>query len=163
MFFASPDGRLDVRVEPRALISLRRLAADVHPLETGGALVGYFESNHLAVVTDVLGPPADTVHGRTSLDLGAAGLADYFKAIWPSRFYLGSWHTHPGESSPVASDTDHATMRALAANPAEKCPQPLSLILGGEPGAYALSATVYEHGEPVLLSPCTSNPSRSAP
>lgn len=144
--FTEPRGRFAVRLDPVALDALHVFAAAVHPLETGGVLVGYYDGDKLAVVTDVLGPPADTIHGPRALVLGVAGLAGYFAAIWPARFHLGDWHTHPGESPPVPSDTDHATMRDHALGTAA-----LSLILGGTPGAYALSATVYEHGKPVAL------------
>lgn len=145
--FASPDGRFAVRIDDAALVAAHLFAAARHPFETGGALVGYYASDKLAVVTEVLGPPADTIHGPRALVLGAAGLAEHFAAIWPARYHLGDWHTHPGESPPVPSDTDHATMRDHVLGNAV-----LSLILGGAPGAYAMSATVYEHGDPVLLS-----------
>lgn len=144
--FIANGGRFAVRVDPDALDALRLFAAAVHPLETGGALVGHYESDKLAVVTDVLGPPSDTVHGPRDLVLGAAGLAEHFAAIWPARYHLGDWHTHPGESPPVPSDTDHATMRDHALGGAV-----LSVILGGTPGAYSVIATVYEHGEPLVL------------
>ena len=145
--FAEPSGRFAVHVDPAALDALHLFAAASHPLETGGALVGYYASDKLAVVTEVLGPPADTVHGRRTLDLGADGLAEYFASIWPARHHLGDWHTHPGESTPVPSDTDHATMREHTLGNGV-----LSIILGGAPDAHALSATVYEHGEPITLT-----------
>ena len=145
--FAEPSGRFAVRVDPAALDALHLFAAASHPLETGGALVGYYDSDTLAVVTDVLGPPADTIHGPRALVLGVAGLAEHFAAIWPGGYHLGDWHTHPGESPPVPSDTDHATMRDHVLGNVV-----LSVILGGAPGAYALTATVYEHGEPITLT-----------
>jgi hypothetical protein len=144
--FAEPTNRFAVRLDPAAVDALHIFAAAAHPLETGGALVGYYDGDKLAVVTEVLGPPADTVHGPRALVLGADGLAEYFAAIWPARHHLGDWHTHPGESPPIASPTDHATMRAHTLGDAA-----LSCILGGTPGAYALSVTVYERGNPVAL------------
>jgi integrative and conjugative element protein (TIGR02256 family) len=143
-----------VRIESSALDALRVFAAAQHPHETGGALVGYYADGHTAVVTDVLGPPPDTEHGRTTLTLGSEGVREHLAAVWPDRYYLGDWHTHPG-GTPEPSDTDHATMLETAARPSAKCPEPLSIILGGLPGSYAISATVYNAGRPARLAETT--------
>ena len=143
--------RFRVRLSGRVLAQLRGLAAARHPFETGSALVGYYDGSSLAVVTEALPPTADTVHRRTTLETGVEGLAEHFAAIWPERYCRGSWHTHPGQMQPVASETDHETMIGISRKPDAKCPQPISIILGGVPGAYALSVTAYEDGAPIDL------------
>ncbi len=148
-------GRVQLRVEPAVVLELERLAAVHHPLETGGTLIGHYDGSWLAVVSEVLGPPPDSVHASTGLVIGTAGLKEHLAAIWPERFFLGGWHTHPF-GAPDPSDTDHATMREWTDDPDTNCPQPLSIILGGEPGAYTWSVTLYRRGaEPEQLRETT--------
>lgn len=121
--------------------------------ETGGILFGrYTEARDLAVVQHVTGPPSDSAAGRTWFDRGVAGLQDLIFKRWRCErdYYLGEWHYHPG-GAPHPSSTDEAQMKGYASDPKYRCPEPILLILGGDPqGEWRLSVRVYPRGQEPL-------------
>ena len=140
-------GRIRLEVASEAAAKMRALAAASFPLETGGVLIGHYADTWTAVVTDVAGPCADAVQGPTTFERGTAGLAELLASLWPERYYLGEWHTHPA-SSQEPSATDLATLRETAEDQNGKCPQALLVILGGVAGAAERwSATLWRRGE----------------
>jgi integrative and conjugative element protein (TIGR02256 family) len=114
--------------------------------ETGGILIGrYNESLDLAIVHQVSGPPRDSVSGRTWFHRGVEDLQKILLDRWRGArdYYLGEWHFHPG-SPPVPSPDDEEQMKELASTAESLCPEPILLILGGNPrGEWSLSAHVY--------------------
>lgn len=92
-------------------------AADLHPNETGGILIGVLDETGAPCITEAveLQPTQpstrryDVPGGRTTASVDAARDRD------PRVGYLGEWHSHPTDQP--ASATDHATMRTLAAHP----------------------------------------------
>jgi hypothetical protein len=47
-------------------------------------------------------------------------------------YYLGDWHFHPF-SPPNPSADDYDQMLRIASSPNWKCPEPVLLIIGGDP------------------------------
>lgn len=146
LVFASSDGRFQLQLfpEPLALILAWSRAAGIR--ETGGLLAGYIADTHMAVVTDVMGPPPDSRFGRIRFQRGTAAVQGWLEALWQAenrRYYLGEWHYHPLHSA-EASSTDIDQMEQIARNPIYHCPEPHLLILGGNPQAHwALEAYIF--------------------
>ena len=91
------------------------------------------------------GAPPDSRAGPTWFHRGTAGLQRLVGRAWRDRgeYYLGEWHHHPG-AAPTPSLTDVTQMRAIATDPARACPEPILVIVGGDPAdAWAISAGVY--------------------
>lgn len=103
-------------------------------METGGILIARY-SNDLRVthVTDLVPAPSDSVAKRFSFHRGVRGLQQLLRRIWPQRkYYLGEWHFHPDEA-PSPSGTDCDQMRDIASAFSYRCPEPVLVIVGGNP------------------------------
>ena len=77
--------------------------------ETGGILAGYYTpALDRAIVTELTGPPQDSVQSCWTFYRGVHGLHAWFMRLWRDKrhYYLGEWHFHPG-GSPVPSLTDN--------------------------------------------------------
>jgi hypothetical protein len=82
-----------------------------------------------------------------------SGVERWLAKLWsaPQRtYYLGEWHFHP-YASPEASATDAAQMRTIATSAGYRCPEPLLLVLGGDPnGDWKLRAYVFPAGSTMV-------------
>lgn len=133
--FNTPDMEFSLTLEPAIMDRIFRLCQDSGFLETGGVLVGHYNEGHdNAIVTDISPAPSDSKRGRTSFYRGVRGLQSWLCNMWPGKrlYYLGEWHYHPF-SEPTASSTDFAQLKAYAENDALHCPEPVMLIIGGDP------------------------------
>src|SRR6185295_12748265 len=63
--------------------------------------------------------------------LNAKLLSDLWGATGGEIFYLGDWHTHPGQPA-EAFDLDRATALARSVDPKGQCPQFVMLITGSD-------------------------------
>ena len=74
--------------------------------------------------------------------------------VWGHRrdYYVGEWHFHPF-ATPVPSPTDEKQMAEIANTSTWRCPEPVLLIIGGNPQTrWTASATVTSRrGERVSL------------
>lgn len=137
------DRKFGVIVLPKALAEILRHAAAAKGMETGGIALGrYSDCQTWATVDYLSGPPADSQHGRSTFIRGVQGLSAMVARLWKKerRYYLGEWHFHPGASA-TPSGTDLTQMIAIATDAKYACPEPLLLIIGGDPkGAWELKA-----------------------
>jgi integrative and conjugative element protein (TIGR02256 family) len=103
-------------------------------LETGGILIGRYSDHHdQAVITEVTGPAVDSVHRRWFFVRGLAGMQRRIDRAWRRHdYYLGEWHFHPF-ASPEPSDRDRNQARDFSVDPAYSCPEPILLVVGGDP------------------------------
>jgi integrative and conjugative element protein (TIGR02256 family) len=119
--FWSEDRAFGLKVPSRALSRVLELSRRAAPKVTGGVLVGYYtEAQDCAVVTEVSGAPPDSRSGKNFFVRGTAGLQWWLNGLWRKerRFYLGDWHSHPGEA-PRVSPTDIAhSEKSPKTNPA---------------------------------------------
>lgn len=150
--FESHDKRFALTIpgpQVRALLGFARRAGR---RETGGLLVGYYGAQlDRAHVTVVSPPPPDSRASGWSFERGVRGLTSWLADLWSSptqRYYLGEWHFHP-HASPEASRDDRRRMVGISANKGYRCPEPLLLILGGDPNArWEARAYVFPAAQP---------------
>ena len=120
--------------------------------ETGGVLFGcYSPGLDCANVTVASNAPPDSKYGRTWFYRGIRGLQAKIDRLWHKHeFYLGEWHFHP-YSTPTPSPTDEVQMENIAASPRYHCPEPILLIIGGDPrNVWQARAWVYPKGHQAI-------------
>jgi integrative and conjugative element protein (TIGR02256 family) len=114
--------------------------------ETGGILVGYYTPEcNCAIVTELSGPPKDSIRKSRFFQRGTQGLQRWIQQLWQEKkhFYLGEWHFHPGGTSAPSSD-DIEQMKRFSLDKKLQCPEPILLIIGGNPqGEWTASAFVF--------------------
>lgn len=122
-------------------------------LETGGILAGYYDDAlNKAVIVRSSAAPKDSKFTRTRFYRGVEGLKDWLDSLWKTEkaFYLGEWHFHPFSSSKM-STIDSKQMTSISANRSMNCPEPILLIIGGDPkGQYSISIIVFIKGKPPI-------------
>jgi integrative and conjugative element protein (TIGR02256 family) len=133
--FQSADRQFGLRISAKEIDRMVSLCRKAKRAETGGVIVGQYNEQHdWAIVTEVTGPPEDSRSGSTWFLRGVRGLQQLIERLWQRdrSFYLGEWHYHP-YSSPDPSSTDTSQMRKIADSASYACPEPILLILGGDP------------------------------
>jgi integrative and conjugative element protein (TIGR02256 family) len=154
----SADRRFGVFVQEAIVAQLLKECQLAKSRETGGILIGvYSDRRDRAIVERVTGPTRDSKSGPTWFHRGVLGLQRLLDELWNrgQGYYLGEWHFHP-QASPHASETDHTSLRGIAHSDRYNCPEPVLLIIGGDPrGDWRASALVFpRNGKAVsLLSP----------
>lgn len=112
--------------------SMRSLADQFMPMETGGLLMGYLDSNGDTVITDVTGPGPNAIHAECSYvpdyehDTAQADLL--YHASGRLHLYLGDWHTHPKDVDAI-SRRDIKALKTIADTPSARVAEPLMIIL----------------------------------
>jgi integrative and conjugative element protein (TIGR02256 family) len=131
MIYKNSINSLLILLREDLLIELRKLCEQKGNLETGGILIGIYDLElKSAIVTKVIGPPADSKHGRFTFIRGTRGVKENLEEFWKEgEYYLGEWHFHPN-ALPTASSQDVNQMKKIAKNQIYKCPEPLMLIIG---------------------------------
>lgn len=106
------------------------------PNETGGVLLGYWSSHDELVITNLIGPGINALHGRHSFSPDAkwqeAEIAKIYKKSGRLITYLGDWHSHP-EGAPSLSIRDLVTMFRVAVHKPARAPRPIMGILYNNP------------------------------
>jgi len=124
-------------------------------VETGGVLVGHYDSGELiAVITEALPPPRDSTRGKSWFHRGVEGLHALLAKRWESRgrtYYVGEWHYHPSSTIQPSRD-DLAQMHEINADPRYRCREPIMVIVGTiQTGDNRpVRAFVFPQGEPHL-------------
>jgi hypothetical protein len=146
--FRSRDRKFGVVVGQTQIRALLKFASRSGYSETGGLLIGRYNFNRdRAFVTEILGPTSDSRAGHTWFVRGVSGLYSYLRTVWPrGQYYLGEWHFHPG-AAPIASGPDLQQMLEISQSENYACPEPILLILGGDPkGTWQLNAYQFVRG-----------------
>ncbi len=111
---------------------IRSLADQFMPMETGGLLMGYRDSNGDTVITDFTGPGPNAIHAECSYipdyehDTAQADLL--YHASGRLHVYLGDWHTHPKDVDTL-SRRDIRALKTIADTPCARVAEPLMIIL----------------------------------
>ncbi|SDF33728.1 Mov34/MPN/PAD-1 family protein [Sporomusa acidovorans] len=135
LHYKSIDNLFAIEVHESELNTMLHICSEAQGNETGGLLIGYYNDNHnCAIVTEVTGPSDDSASGKTWFYRGVCGLQKLLNTVWHRRrhYYLGEWHFHP-EASPNLSGDDINAMNNIANSSKYNCPEPLLLIIGGNP------------------------------
>lgn len=147
--FRSPDKRFGVLISEAELAKAVRQCGKASRKETGGVLVGRYTAAHdLAVVTSASDAPRDSRSGGTWFSRGVAGLQRWLNGLWKSKtYYLGEWHFHPFALASPSGD-DLAGMKSIASAGSYHCPEPILIIVGGDPKKdWHVKVFVYVAGE----------------
>jgi integrative and conjugative element protein (TIGR02256 family) len=122
---------------PDCVLSLMVMEANARePLETGGALLGYWagESSE-PVVTHFVGPGPDASHGKDRFepdyDYQNAEIERLYSASGRTLHYLGDWHSHPNGGG-YLSDKDRATFLRIARSKGARAARPVMIVLAGK-------------------------------
>lgn len=150
----SKDGSYGIRIPSRVLQQILSLSQRAGDVETGGILVGYYTRKHdCAIVTMSSSAPPDSRSGKCSFYRGVQGLQKWLTTLWNlgrRRYYLGEWHFHPA-GHPRPSGTDIAQTRRNAEDKSYNCPEPIMLIVGGDPSdGWEIGCFVYVNGRGML-------------
>jgi integrative and conjugative element protein (TIGR02256 family) len=153
----SADGQFNLELPGQIVDEMLQRCARSYPLETGGVLVGYYsDDSRFAHVTNLVPAPDDSISSRFSFHRGVRGLQQFLNRMWMRRrYYLGEWHFHPGGSA-SPSGTDGDQMKSIAYAGSYHCPEPVLLILGGNPPQqFTIKSYVYlrRASDPVVLEP----------
>ncbi len=143
MIFISDDRKFSVEITPTIFAQIKYYSNCANRKETGGILIGkYTDDLSRAIISLVSGPPSDSKSGRTWFIRGINGLRKLLDKCYKSAgsYYLGEWHFHPF-ASPSPSTQDIQQMLAIAKDRKYNCPEPIMIILGGDPNTN--SATLY--------------------
>lgn len=136
--FWSRDRRFGLLVEGDLIERVVQECVKGDGKETGGILMGYYTPQHdCAVVTDVTGPPEDSTQSRATFYRGVRGLQVWIRRMWREKrhYYLGEWHYHPGGAA-MPSTTDDNQMKSTSEDEKTKCPEPVLLLVGGNPSQH---------------------------
>jgi integrative and conjugative element protein (TIGR02256 family) len=154
MRYSSADGRFGLDVGEKEFSKILKDCQGSDGHETGGILVGKYTKNHdCALTTVITTAPNDSSKKRTTFFRGSEGLSDILGDLWTKKkeYYLGEWHFHPF-AVPTPSGIDINQMREIARTTSYKCPEPVMLILGGDPvGEYVVRVFVFPDGEMIEL------------
>lgn len=136
LLLTADDGCQCILVEDIAVDAIRRIASIWHPKETGGILLGYYDTNfRLVTICQASDPPPDSKHGYAYFDRGIVGVEETIMAgkIQSSALdYVGEWHTHPG-GKPQASKNDIRQMQNFSQRRLYGVSSPILLVAGGLP------------------------------
>ncbi|WDQ32152.1 hypothetical protein PTQ21_27860 [Paenibacillus marchantiae] len=153
--YRDPNGTFEVEFEDNVLTRLLGQCICFGKLETGGILVGYYDDMlQKAIIVQGSGAPRDSKHTRTRFYRGVDGLKDWLEEVWriDKAYYLGEWHFHPFASSKMSS-IDRVQMNKISADKTIHCPEPVLLIIGGDPSSiFSISLTVFNGEQPVDLT-----------
>ena len=116
-----------VSIDDSVIVALKMFSVDSYPNETGGFLVGKYDNNHHAHISDLV-QPTSVKSNPYSFERNTDGM----KKIWDELYeqgliYLGEWHTHPSGSCNY-SQTDLEAMRSIANCKDVKIRRPILLI-----------------------------------
>ena len=132
--YSSLDGRLGLKVTQNMVVRIQQQVIRDWPNETGGILVGFYtESLDCAVVTEICDTSKDSAPNLRRFTSNPIGIAKMLSDVWlrtdGGEYYIGEWHSHPG-NSPLPSNLDDDTMHDISKNDGVNAPQPILLIAG---------------------------------
>ena len=149
MEFRGEAARFGLSVPAQVVEEMLALCSAAGNIETGGVLIGEYTCRHdCAIVHLATGPSPDSTATRTTFRRGTRGFQTLLDRLWrrERRYYLGEWHYHPG-AAPDPSRVDCTQLTAIEEDSNYRCPEPVLLIIGGDPkGAWDAAAFVFPRG-----------------
>ncbi|MCB0390555.1 MAG: ThiF family adenylyltransferase [Bdellovibrionales bacterium] len=113
-------GPWTIKISARVLDQIREERRIKLPSETGGLLVGAFDTKNMQIyICDILSSPVDSIESPASFIRGKEGVSEAFEEIETKTMgrlrYVGEWHSHPQGSTARTSSTDIVAISKLAA------------------------------------------------
>lgn len=146
LMFQTEDEKYGMKICKKFINHILNHCQNASPNETGGIMVGYYSDDlRWAIITDITGPPNDSILKRFFLYRGTNGLQKLLNSKWKYKkhYYLGEWHFHPF-SLPIPSQIDNMQMRSFANDRFLHCPEPILMILGGYPaGEWEITSYIF--------------------
>lgn len=119
-------------------------AKHYHPLEAGGALMGYWHGSSAVVVTAAIGPGPGALHERHNFepdqDWQVAEIARHYEASGRLETYIGDWHSHPDAKTGHLSWTDRGVLRRIINTPSARVSNPLMIVFHGREDDWQVTA-----------------------
>lgn len=144
--FLSADFNYGLIIQHEFLRKLLRICRAARNLEVGGIIVGTYDTGHrYAWVKSISNTPSDSLSSRYWFQRGIDGLQNLLNKYWHQKqiYYLGEWHFHPNYFA-RASAVDIKQMEAISQSIFYNCPEPILIILGGNPkGKWEIKAYVF--------------------
>lgn len=135
--------RIAVTFPAELLAQSTREVDATFPLESGGVLMGNWQSPTDVIVQAVIGPGPAAEHERFSfrpdLSWQHKQIASYYLRSEGAVTYLGDWHSHPHAKHGRLSYRDEQALHSIMSTPEAQCPEPLMAILWGAPDTWNLS------------------------
>lgn len=150
-YYASPDLRFKTELPFEVVEYLRKLISDAGRRETGGIIFGHYTPElDRAIVESITSAPSDSKSGYTWFRRGINGLKELIAHKWKlKRYYLGEWHFHPFAAA-MPSHTDISQMLRISADKKYHCPEPILLIIGGQPDIFEIRIFIFPYKQPMI-------------
>lgn len=133
------DGRWRAWLTEAARYAITAAAAEAHPNETGGVLLGVLSRGRPWITTAAEVPYPGATNTYYELERGAApAIVDALTMLDPRIGYLGEWHSHPADVGP--SSLDLQSMSKIGADPDAGCAHPVLVIARRVGADYTLDA-----------------------
>jgi integrative and conjugative element protein (TIGR02256 family) len=152
MKFKSYPGSLGLIIPDDTLVLVKEYIGVAGKKETGGIIIGkYVDEQKAALVTEFTKAPNDSKFGFFWFLRGNHGFKELLLKYWQEGlYYLGEWHFHPF-ADPNPSFQDIKQMKKIALSEKYYCPEPILVIVGGNPEEFALKAFVVMGGNDGLI------------
>ena len=147
------DETISIWISSEAIKTMLKASSKAGCSETGGILIGrYTPESWFADIVEATPKPKGSQAGRFWFQRSNSGLSNLLVDRWNYGYhYLGEWHYHPN-SAPIPSNSDILAMREIANDDDYQCPNPILVILGGNPALdWTISITLFRKGEILRL------------
>lgn len=156
-------GTWTVAVSHEVLSEIRAQRQARLPNETGGVLVGVFDTQHRRIyIVDHILSPADSQESPTGYVRGVAGVPEELTRISECTgrqvVYVGEWHSHP-DNYPVRPSEDDKLLFAKLQQERQAVGLPAVMVIAGEHGTTGwYVADIETSGEKYRLPDEPDNP-----
>ena len=132
MLYKNEECELYVDITPTLIDKIKEESLKFNPLETGGLLFGEYQDD-CAIIRDIF-TPNKMVHRTHGCEWEPSKETQkVIDAKWDKgQYIIGDWHSHP-DNSPEPSEIDDDQLFKDANNKKLNCPEPILLIMGGNP------------------------------
>lgn len=150
--YESSNGNYGVIIPTIVIGRIKEMCARSIPNETGGILIGkYSKDCKWAEIIDATSPPEGSEHSARSFVRCGEKILCFLNQLWEqNQYYVGEWHYHPN-FSPIPSGIDLRTIYKFSKNKKLNCPEPVMLIIGGNPSNWSEHIAVYVKDQEIIL------------
>ena len=120
-------------------------------IETGGILFGQVdEASRIVWISEVTGPPSDSIASETGFVCGTEGIKDIaeqrLQTSKKALQFIGQWHTHP-KGKPIPSQKDLIATGVLLTQLENVPRKAMQLIIGGNPTGTEVGGFLFDRSD----------------